>query len=459
MKQLKQHYANILANGIKKPGRTGDFNTPDSSFSIFGAMLRFNLKEGLPFTTSKELKVIPMIKEFTWMMRGETNTKTLGCGIWDKWSLDKPLQIRRPKPEITLIQELITKGVIKLEDGEVATLDASQQLPLLTQKGSVFLRDIAKSCYEFPEDVVEEIRQDIINNPIINEDYVNWDKAAAKLLEFGIESYVDTPQYDAGECGPIYGAQWRNFKSVVKRQGQFGILETDQLLSVFDTLLKQKHSRRNVVSAWNPGLIPESGLSIDQNIALGYMGLPPCHKGFQVYVGIDEATGRDNLNLMLELRSSDSGVGLPFNIAAYALILCVYAMEFDFELGELIVVIGDAHVYNDHQDGIKQYIDNPEHALPTFHMPDYEARKQKHINDWARSLYADAKDNAGVPLFDEETVNKLTGDEIAKLSDASDPVVRRARFKVLLDTINVDFFQDTILGYECEPHIPLNLHD
>lgn len=134
-----------------------------------------------------------------------------------------------------------------------------------------------------------------------------------------------------GELGPIYGAQWR----------QAGGVEggtTDQVTELIEGLKTNPHSRRHIVSAW----------AIDD---LPYMALPPCHWAHQCYVSND-----GHLDLKLFLRSSDFGLGLPFNIAQYALLTHLYARTADLTARRLIVDIGDAHIYSNHVEKLREVL-------------------------------------------------------------------------------------------------------
>jgi thymidylate synthase len=140
---------------------------------------------------------------------------------------------------------------------------------------------------------------------------------------------------EEGELGPIYGAQWRSC-------GGRGI---DQIKGAVELLRRAPYSRRNVVSAWNVADLPA-------------MKLPPCHVLFQLYV----TDGR--LDLQLYQRSADLALGVPFNIASYALLLTMLAREAALEPGVLVHTIGDAHVYLNHVEGLRIQLGRAPLALP-----------------------------------------------------------------------------------------------
>lgn len=135
-----------------------------------------------------------------------------------------------------------------------------------------------------------------------------------------------------GNLGPVYGHQWRNWNSE----------EIDQITELIETLKTNPNSRRMLVSAWNPSVLPDTTKSFADNVANGKVALPPCHAFFQFYV----ANGK--LSCQLYQRSADIFLGVPFNIASYALLTMMVAQVCNLGLGEFIHTFGDAHIYNNH---------------------------------------------------------------------------------------------------------------
>ena len=140
-----------------------------------------------------------------------------------------------------------------------------------------------------------------------------------------------------GDLGPVYGKQWRDFGGV------------DQIEALIQGLRTNPYSRRHLVSAWNPPAIPEQAL-------------PPCHYAFQCYV----EDGR--LSLMWQQRSVDSFLGLPFNIASYALLLHILAQQTDLEVGRLIFSGGDCHIYKSHMTQVEEQLARKPRPLPTLDL-------------------------------------------------------------------------------------------
>ncbi|MBL6875291.1 MAG: thymidylate synthase [Chitinophagales bacterium] len=143
-----------------------------------------------------------------------------------------------------------------------------------------------------------------------------------------------------GELGPVYGKQWRNFEGV------------DQLQNVIDDIKAKPDSRRLIVSAWNPKDIPVMAKS----------GLPPCHTLFQFYV----ADGK--LSCQLYQRSADVFLGVPFNIASYALITHMVAQVCGLAVGDFVHTLGDAHIYSNHFDQVKEQLSREFYDLPQLKL-------------------------------------------------------------------------------------------
>ncbi|MCQ55861.1 thymidylate synthase [Listeria monocytogenes] len=150
-----------------------------------------------------------------------------------------------------------------------------------------------------------------------------------------------------GELGNIYGKQWREWKT---SQGE----TIDQLADLIEMIKTNPNSRRLIVSAWNPEDIPN-------------MALPPCHSLFQFYV----ADGK--LSCQLYQRSADIFLGVPFNIASYALLTHLIAREVELDVGEFIHTMGDAHLYNNHMEQVKEQLSRTPHKLPKLVLSDKPA--------------------------------------------------------------------------------------
>jgi len=230
MNQYEQLLKHIYQNGAFKSDRTGT-----GTKSIFGAQLRFDLKDGFPLITSKKVHLKSIIYELLWFIKGETNTKYLkdnGVSIWDEWADEN------------------------------------------------------------------------------------------------------------GELGPVYGYQWRSWPSADGKH-------IDQLTELIETIKKNPDSRRMIVSAWNVADLPK-------------MALMPCHAFFQFYV----ADGK--LSCQLYQRSADMFLGVPFNIASYALLTMMIAQVCGLESGDFVHTFGDAHIYSNHFEQVELQLSRETRPYPTM---------------------------------------------------------------------------------------------
>ncbi len=201
--------------------------------------------------------------------------------------------------------------------------------------------------------------------PLVTTKKVLFDGVLRELLWFlrgstnindGLKQH--TPIWNAwaapdGELGPIYGYQWRKWPKYIEDPESVAIRKgfVDQIQVALDTLKKNPDSRRIIVSAWNVS-------------DLDKMALPPCHAFFQFYV----ANGR--LDMQMYQRSADMALGVPFNIASYALLLAMFAKECGLVPGIFTHNLGDAHIYLNHVDGVRTQLQRSPHPLPTLEIAD-----------------------------------------------------------------------------------------
>jgi thymidylate synthase len=300
----------ILDNGVKKETRNG------GTISVFGRQIRHDMKTGFPLLTTKKMAFKTMVTELLWFLRGDTNIKYLvdnDCHIWDG--------------------------------------DAYQG----------YLKRVGDGL-----------------EPATKERFI-------EMIKNGEESRVDANGWRIGELGPVYGKQWRSWdvpKILTIEKGkiengigtEWGSWERnpiDQIANLINDLKTNPDSRRLMVSAWNPADLP-------------HQVLPPCHYGFQVYtreMSVQERQKYDNhfdsligeypdhhitldkrgvprraISLMFNMRSCDTFLGLPFNIASYGLLLMMIADEVNMVSDELIGNLGDTHLYLNHIEQAKEQI-------------------------------------------------------------------------------------------------------
>lgn len=237
------------------------------------------------------------------------------------------------KQYLDLVQEVLNRGTQKGDRtgtgtksifGHQMRFDLSEGFPLVTTK-KVHLKSIIYELLWF----------------------LNGDTNTKYLSENGVRIWDEWAD-ENGDLGPVYGYQWRNWNGE-------GI---DQIKEVIDTLKTNPNSRRIMVSAWNPSVLPDTTVSFSENVANGKAALPPCHSFFQFYV----ADGK--LSCQLYQRSADVFLGVPFNIASYALLTMMVAQVCDLEVGDFIHTFGDVHIYNNHIEQVNLQLSREPKALP-----------------------------------------------------------------------------------------------
>lgn len=255
----------ILEQGIAKGDRTGV-----GTISLFGAQMRFNLRESFPLLTTKRVFWRGVAEELLWFIKGSTNANLLaekGVRIWD-------------------------------------------------------------------------------------------DNGSRKFLDE--RGFVDR---DVGDLGPVYGFQWRHFGAKYKDMyADYTGQGVDQLAEVISMIEKNPNDRRIVLTAWNPSMLSE-------------MALPPCHMTAQFYVANGE------LSCQMYQRSCDMGLGVPFNIASYALLTCLIAKVTGLKPGDFVHVLGDAHVYSNHVEALKEQLQRTPRAFPTLQIKDRDCIDAFTIDD------------------------------------------------------------------------------
>ncbi len=258
------------------------------------------------------------------------------------------------KQYLDLLQHILDNGSPKGDrtgTGTISTFgyqmrfDLEKGFPLLTTK-KVHLKSIIHELLWFISG--ETNIKYLVDNgvKIWNEwPYRNFQKSSEYNKET-LDEFVNKIKTDDvfakkyGNLGPVYGRQWRHF------EGPDG-KHVDQLAEVITNIKNNPNSRRLIINAWNPPLVPE-------------MALPPCHMMFHFYVN------NNKLSCQLYQRSADTFLGIPFNIASYALLTLMVAQVTNLEPGEFIHTLGDAHIYNNHFEQVKLQLSRTPRDLPTM---------------------------------------------------------------------------------------------
>ena len=263
------------------------------------------------------------------------------------------------KQYLDLCKHVMNNGTLRLDRTGTGTkscfgyqmrVDLQEGFPLLTTK-KVFFKGIAKELLWF-------ITGNTNIQPLVKEGVRIWNewpyekfKKSEDYNDETMEEFIERIKVDDefalkhGDLGPVYGHQWRNF---------FG---TDQLEQLIHDLKENPFSRRHIISAWNPAQIKD-------------MALPPCHAFMQFYVSAD----KKYLSCQLYQRSADVFLGVPFNIASYALFTHMIAQVCGYEAKEFIHTFGDVHIYTDHFEQIETQLSREPRKLPKLKInPDVKS--------------------------------------------------------------------------------------
>jgi len=179
--------------------------------------------------------------------------------------------------------------------------------------------------------------------------FLNGDTNTKWLNENGVKIWNEWAD-ESGNLGDIYGKQWTNWNGE----------NINQIDKVIDDLKNNPNSRRILFHAWNVSLLPDEKLSPQENVANGKMALPPCHLLYQFYVADNK------LSSQLYIRSSDSFLGLAYNIASVSLLTQMLAKECNLDLGDVVISIGDSHIYNNHNEQVLEQLSRAPKKLPTL---------------------------------------------------------------------------------------------
>lgn len=271
------------------------------------------------------------------------------------------------KPYLDIVKKVLEEGRPKADRTGTGTLavagvifehEMSLGFPLITTK-DVPLRLVASELEFFIKGITDKKWLQERDNHI-------WDEWCTPLkVPYAHDEETKRKMFEERDLGPLYGWQWRHFgASYSSHDADYSEKGVDQLVRVVDQLKKDPDSRQMLVLAWNPQDIEKV--------------IPPfCHYGFQITV-ID---GR--LNLLWNQRSIDVALGLPFNIASYALLLHLLAKETGYKEGRLVGFLADVHIYKNHIEGLTEQLKREPYPLPRL-----ETENFKSIFDWK---YTDSK--------------------------------------------------------------------
>jgi thymidylate synthase len=270
---------------------------------------------------------------------------------------------------LDLVREVLYQGKSRPDRTGVGVLStfgkrmefdlSSGRFPLLTTK-RVFFRGVVEELLWF-------LRGDTDAKLLQNKGIRIWDGNASRayLDSIGLINRTE------GDLGPVYGFQWRHFGAEYKGCGEnYEGQGVDQIASIIRQITKTPHDRRIILSAWNPA-------------DLDKMALPPCHMFSQFYVE------NGHLSCQMYQRSCDLGLGVPFNIASYALLVKILAHVCKLQPGKLLYILGDTHVYNSHIGALQEQIKRTPNTFPSLEIirDDFESNSESNSKlkfDWSK---------------------------------------------------------------------------
>lgn len=362
MKQYIDLLKDILENGIDTGDRTGNGRR-----KVFGRQLRFNVSDGtLPLSTTCQTPFKNVIKETLWFIKGSTSNKDLlkeNVPIWDEWAVKEK--------DIDLFLE---KYFDLSEEGSKAMYKAAYMEHGLEEIGNMYgraWRDVPVSNYNqlFPDVEESDIAPDRLAR--IKETYEN-----------------EKPVFEDNSPVP-----WKDYLKAIHYSS------IDQLQNLILSLKNTPFSSRHVINAWIPEFIPFEKISPQENVLLGKGALAPCHV-LQQYLVLPPAKegGKNRISLMMTQRSTDTPIGLRFNLAQYALLLMMIAQVVDMEPFEFIWSGGDTHIYLNQIEKVREHVLREPLPLPKVRInPEVKSIYDFTINDFEIVDYTPYK-NLGYPI-------------------------------------------------------------
>jgi len=210
--------------------------------------------------------------------------------------------------------------------------DLSQGFPAVTTKKLAWKSVVSELLWFIEGSGDEQRLKEILHGDRNSNKKTIWTDNA--LADYWVQRRL---KRSIGDLGRVYGVQWRRWRKPLIRVNKVVLANHDQLLELIDGLKQDPYSRRHIITAWNPG-------------ELELMALPPCHMMAQFYVS------NGKLSCQMYQRSADMFLGVPFNIASYALFTHMIAQVCNYEVGDLVLTFGDAHIYHNHVDQVKEQL-------------------------------------------------------------------------------------------------------
>jgi thymidylate synthase len=365
MKPYLDVLRNVYGHGVSKDNRTGV-----GTKYLFSEKFRCDLRDGFPLLTTKKINFAKVAGEMFGFLSGANSIQEFqkfDCGIWDAWGLKSDyfrlLQLKKNEYYKPLAEKL-----------DISEDEAKELLSKVETNFQQWNDDYAAAIAEIANgkvaDPTNQNGYDVMNDLLAKKP----ETVEEYLQNLDVSLYVKDIIYPEGYLGPIYGKQWLEWRTST------GVL-INQIKRVANQLSDFPMSRRIIVSGWNPEVIPDdryttfpdgtvvvtSDDNIQASILDGKQALPPCH--LMTILDVQATEDSMILNLHLTMRSTDVPIGLPFNIASYALLLTMIAENHGMIPGQLVIEMVNCHIYADQMDLVPTQLERDVKKLPTLKLP------------------------------------------------------------------------------------------
>lgn len=354
----------VVTHGKVKGNRTGV-----GTKYLFSKNFRHDLRDGFPLLTTKKINPLRVVGELFGFLRGADTVQEfeeLGSNIWNPWGLeaDHYRLVRLPTEEY---------AAKVAEELGITVEEAQAKLDEIQAKHDEWHAEYTGVIADISSGKITENITDVTNEVLARQP----ESVMVYLQSLEIPLYIKDIIYEEGYLGPIYGQQWLNWKTST---GEV----INQLKRVANQLEFFPTSRRIVLTAWNPEVIPADSYTtvgdkrpvanshdgVQAAILDGKQALPPCHMMVTLDVDYDDVEMESVLNMHVLMRSTDVPVGLPFNIASYAFLMEIIAKQFGMVAGVLSIDMVNCHVYEDQLELAKVQLERIPKKLPTVVIPD-----------------------------------------------------------------------------------------
>lgn len=366
MKSYLNVLEDVVNNGKVKGNRTGV-----GTKYLFSKNFRHDLREGFPLLTTKKINPLRVLGELFGFLRGATTVQEfeeLGSNIWEPWGLeDDHYRLVQLKAD-GYADAVAAASSITREQAVDKLRDIQEAFDQWQNEYNGVIASISSGTISDPAEISKATNDMLLKQPQTVQQY---------LKSLDIQMFVKDIIYEKGYLGPIYGQQWLNWKTST------GDL-VNQIQRVANQLEFHPSSRRIVLTAWNPEVIPADSYQmvgdkrpvtnshdgVQAAILDGKQALPPCHLLVILDVDYDDVEMQSVLNMHVIMRSTDVPVGLPFNIASYAFLMEIIAKQFGMIAGVLSIDMTNCHIYEDQLELAKVQLVRTPKTLPTVVIPE-----------------------------------------------------------------------------------------